>query len=70
MSLVSRETQEYVKTTAKESFLILLYEGVGTAMMTTLILNYYAMQSQGNDLPQPEEGEDPIDVSGQVFQRY
>lgn len=39
-----------MKTTAKESFLILLYEGVGTAMMTTLILNYYSILSQGNDV--------------------
>ena len=48
MSIVSRETQEYIKTTAKESFLILLYEGVGTAMMTTLIYNYYSQLSVGN----------------------
>lgn len=55
MSIVSRETQEYIKTTAKESFLILLYEGVGTAMMTTLIFNYFAIISQGNDT-NPEKG--------------
>lgn len=48
MSIVSRETQEYIKSTAKESFLILLYEGVGTAMMTTLVFNYFAIMSQGN----------------------
>lgn len=48
MSFVSRETQEYVKATFKDSFLILLYEGVGTAMMTTLICNYYGQLSEGN----------------------
>jgi len=47
MSIVSNETKEYLKSTAKESFLILLYEGVGTAMMTTLIYNYYSMRSLG-----------------------
>jgi len=32
--------------TAKESSLILLYEMIGTSMMTLLIVNYYAQQSQ------------------------
>lgn len=41
-SKVSTETKENVLATAKESSLILLYEMIGTAMMTLLIINYYA----------------------------
>mmetsp|Transcript_2952 Transcript_2952/g.5000 ORF Transcript_2952/g.5000 Transcript_2952/m.5000 type:complete len:160 (+) Transcript_2952:24-503(+) len=69
MSLVSRETQEYVKTTAKESFLILLYESVGTAFMTTLIYNYYAMMSEGNQVFEPSDNEeDPTPIP--LFLQY
>lgn len=45
-SKVSPETKENVVATAKESSLILLYECIGTAMMTLLITNYYAQLSQ------------------------
>lgn len=54
MTLISNEAKEELKSTAKESFLILLYESIGTAMMTTLIYNYYAMRSLG----QPTDPED------------
>jgi hypothetical protein len=42
MPLLRQETQESIKSTAKESFLILLYEMIGTAMMTALVANYFA----------------------------
>jgi len=45
-SKISPETKENVVATAKESSLILLYECIGTAMMTLLITNYYAQISQ------------------------
>ena len=46
-TLLRQDTKENIKNTFRESFLILVYECVGTAMMTTLIANYYAMKSMG-----------------------
>ncbi len=40
-NLIRQETKENFINTAKESFLVLLYEVIGTAMMTTLVGNYY-----------------------------
>ena len=40
--MLKPETKENLKQTFKESFLILMYEGIGTAMMTVLIMNFYA----------------------------
>lgn len=45
MAVLSQHTQESVKNTARESMLILVYEMLGTAMMTALITNYYSMVS-------------------------
>lgn len=42
---IKSETKETVKNTFRESFLILVYECVGTAMLTTLIANYYAIRT-------------------------
>ena len=42
MSIIRQDTKENIKNTFRESFLILVYEMVGTAMMTTLISNYYS----------------------------
>lgn len=44
-TLLRQETKETIKNTARESFLILVYECVGTAMLTTLIANYYAIKT-------------------------
>jgi len=41
-TLIKQETKENIKSTFKESFLILLYEMLGTAMMTMLIASFYA----------------------------
>ena len=41
MPLLSQHTQEAVKATAKESVIILVFEFIGTFLMTTLITNYY-----------------------------
>ena len=38
-----------LKTTFKSSSLILLYEMVGTAMMTSLVVNYYNERLEHND---------------------
>jgi hypothetical protein len=35
------ETKENLKNTFKESFLILLYEMIGTLMLSAMICNYY-----------------------------
>ena len=43
--MLKPETKENLKQTFKESFLILMYEMIGTAMMTVLILNFYAQIS-------------------------
>jgi glycerol uptake facilitator-like aquaporin len=48
--------------------LILLYEGVGTAMMTTLVYNYFAQLSQGNNIP--TEGEDIDKIQQNTFLTY
>jgi len=40
--LLEQETKENIRNTFKESFLILLYECIGTAMMATLVGNYMA----------------------------
>jgi len=45
MPLLSQHTQESMKNTAKESTLILIYELLGTAMMTALITNYFSQLS-------------------------
>jgi hypothetical protein len=45
-NLIKQETKENIKNTFKESFLILVYELVGTAMMTCLICNYYAQKTE------------------------
>ena len=42
MPVLSQHTQETMKNTAKESMLILIYEMIGSAMMSALIINYYA----------------------------
>ena len=42
--LLKQETKENIKNTAKESFLILLYEMIGTAMRSALISSYYAQK--------------------------
>lgn len=42
---MNNDTKEDLKQKFKESFLILMYEMIGTAMMTVLILNYYAQIS-------------------------
>ena len=47
MPLLSQHTQESMKNTAKESTLILIYECLGTAMMTALITNYFSQISKG-----------------------
>ena len=44
MPILRQETTEHVKNTMKESILILLYEMLGTAMMSILITNYYSMR--------------------------
>ena len=44
-TILRQETKEEIKSTVRESFLILVYEMVGTAMMTTLIANYYAIKT-------------------------
>ena len=44
-TLIRQETKEEIKNTFRESFLILVYEMVGTAMLTTLIANYYAIKT-------------------------
>jgi glycerol uptake facilitator-like aquaporin len=41
MPLLKEDTKESLKSTAKESFLILIYELIGTCMMSALITNYY-----------------------------
>lgn len=43
--MLKPETKENLRQTFKESFLILMYEMIGTAMMTVLILNFYAQIS-------------------------
>lgn len=45
MPVLSQHTQETMKNTAKESFLILLYEMIGTAFMSALVTNYFAQLS-------------------------
>ena len=42
MPLLSQKTQETVKNTAKESLIILIFEMIGTFLMTTLISNFYS----------------------------
>lgn len=44
-TILKSETKEEIKNTFRESFLILVYECVGTAMLTTLIANYYAIKT-------------------------
>jgi len=39
--LLREDTKENIKSTFKASFLVLLYEMIGTAMMSALIVNYY-----------------------------
>jgi len=41
MPLLKDDTRDNIKNTAKESFLILLYELIGTTMMTCLVSNYF-----------------------------
>ena len=43
-----QETKENLINTSKESALILIYELVGTAMMTLLISNYYAQKMESS----------------------
>jgi len=43
--LLKQETKENIKNTAKESFLILLYEMIGTAMMSALVTSYYGQKA-------------------------
>ena len=38
---MKEETKESFKTTMKESFLILLYEMIGTMMLASMVSNYY-----------------------------
>ena len=45
MPILHQDTQESIKNTAKESFLILIYELIGTAMMAALISNYFALMT-------------------------
>ena len=61
-SKVSPETKENVVATAKESSLILLYECIGTAMMTLLITNYYAQLSQPSCPLPVKTGDDKINT--------
>ena len=49
-TLLRQETKESLITTSKESALILLFEAVGTAMMTLLITNYYAQKMESSTL--------------------
>ena len=49
-TFLRQETKESLITTSKESALILLFEAVGTAMMTLLITNYYAQKMEGSTL--------------------
>jgi glycerol uptake facilitator-like aquaporin len=49
-TLLRQETKENIKNTFKESFLILVYECVGTAMLTTLIANYYTIKTMKKEL--------------------
>ena len=48
-NLLRQETKDNIKNTFKESILILIYECVGTAMMTSLICNYYAQKIEAAD---------------------
>jgi len=48
-TLLRQETKDNIKNTFKESILILIYEMVGTAMMTSLICNYYAQKMEASD---------------------
>jgi len=41
MPLLRQETKENLRSTLKESFLILLYEMIGTCMVAAMIVNYY-----------------------------
>ena len=50
MPLLSQHTQESMRNTAKESVLILIYECLGTAMMTALITNYFSQIAISNGL--------------------
>jgi len=45
-NLLKEETKQNIRETVKESILILVYECVGTAMLTTLIANYYAQKNE------------------------
>ena len=47
-TLLRQETKENLVNTSKESALILVYELIGTAMMTLLISNYYAQKMESN----------------------
>ena len=44
-NLLKQETKDNIKNTFRESSLILVYECNGTAMLTTLIANYYAIKT-------------------------
>lgn len=44
-NLLKQETKDNIKNTFRESSLILVYECIGTAMLTTLIANYYAIKT-------------------------
>ena len=48
-NLLRQETKDNIKNTFKESILILIYEMVGTAMMSSLICNYYAQKMEAAD---------------------
>ena len=48
MPLLKDDTKENLKSTLKESFLILLYEMIGTCMLTAMVINYYYQVQQGD----------------------
>lgn len=41
MPLLRQDTKESLRSTFKDSFIILLYELIGTAILTTIVGNYY-----------------------------
>jgi glycerol uptake facilitator-like aquaporin len=48
MPLLKDDTKENLRSTLKESFLILLYEMIGTCMLTAMVINYYYQVQQGD----------------------
>lgn len=43
MPLLTEDTKEHLRSTMKDSMLILVYEFIGTSILSTLICNYYSI---------------------------